>query len=194
MIDKINQVLPNHVLTKTTSENIYVVDYKDLNRGDVTLFETQPTNIKWVHLHNIRNISIVFDGFKENALPIEAGLYNRQCECVLFPESCNETDWILFIEAKYADNFEKAFDENADYPNCMINQIIETVRYFREKEIIPERKRVNAIVSFPNLIEAFNSYFCLDQIEDILLNHRILLRATNSALIKSEKRITLNSI
>lgn len=193
---KLEEILPDHVLVETDSPNIYIVDYKDINGGDVELLVTQPTDVKFVYLDNFKPISIFFDGFRDNALPIDVGHYCRQCECVLFPKACNDNDWILFIETKYANDRKAAFNEVRDYPNSMIDQIIKTVTYFREKGIIDNKRRINAIVSFPNLIEEFNSTFFKDDFTeiDILREYNILIRATNSALIKSEKRIVLNSM
>ena len=193
MRTKIEAILTQHTLKTSISDNIYVVDFKHINGGNVELLETEPKEIKYVHLENIQPISIVFDGFMDNALPLTVGIYNKQCECIIFPESCEDNDWILFIETKYVNNLENAFRENNNYPNCMVTQIIETVKYFREKEIIENNRRVNAIVSFPTLIEEFNSTFFtgIQSVDEILSEHNILIRATNSAIIKSEKRITL---
>ncbi len=196
MIDKITELLPDHTISMSASPDLYIVDFKNINGGGVELLETEPVDVKSVYLKNIQPIKIAFDGFKDNALPTDvAGVHNKQCECVVFPASCKATDWILFIETKYTNDLRTAFDENNDYPNYMANQIIATVEYFRTKNIIPQKKRVHAIVSFPTLIDEFSSYFFQGgEVEEILQNHRILIRATNSALIKSEKRITLNSI
>lgn len=193
MRTKIEAILPQHILKTSKLSNIYIVDFKNINGGDVELLEIEPKDVKYVHLKNLQPISIVFDGFKDNALPLTIGVNNKQCECVIFPESCEEKDWILFIETKYVDSLENAFRENNDYPNCMVIQIIETVKYFREKNIIENNRRVNAIVSFPTLIEEFNSTFFtgIQSVDDILSEHNILIRATNSAIIKSEKRIVL---
>lgn len=194
---KLKEILPEHKLSTSSSSELYIVDYKNLNNGDVELLEIKPEGIKSIYLENPRSVEIIFDGFKDNSLPLdEPGEYCRQCECVIFPKSCNENDWILFIEAKYTNNLESAFKKENDYPNCMKEQVLLTVEYFRNKGIIAKDRRVNAIVSFPNLISEFNSTFFSNrkEIEDILLKHKILIRATNSALIKSEKRIKLNSI
>lgn len=192
MKDKIEAILPAHVFTTTSSPHLFVVDYKDINGGGVILHETEP-EVKYVYLENVMPIGIHFDAFPENALPLEVGFCSSQCECVMFPDSCNESDWILFIETKYANDREAAFRENYDYPNCMINQILETVKYFREKEIIPVNKRVNAIVSFPNLVEEFSSTFFTGKMsmDELLFEHRILIRATNSGKIVSQKRLYL---
>lgn len=193
MKTNIESVLPNHTLITSNSNNIYIIDFKHINGGNVELLEIEPEKIKYVHLKNTQPTPIIFDGFKNNALPLDIGLFNKQCECVIFPESCDDKDWILFIETKYVNSLENAFRENNDYPNCMVTQIIETVKYFREKEIIQNNRRVNAIVSFPPLIEEFNSTFFtgIQTVDEILRDYNILIRATNSAIIKSEKRITL---
>jgi len=193
MRNKIEAILPNHTIISTDAPNIYIVDYKNLNGGDVEMLTEAPTDIKGVVIKNIRRIEVCFDGFKESSLPISVGEYSRQCECVLFPAACNETDWILFIETKYTYDLKSAFKENHDYPNCMIDQVISTVNYFRQKGIIAKKRRVDAMLSFPKLIDDFSSTFFTGSmsIEDILLEHRIRIRATNSASIISEKRLKL---
>ncbi len=197
MKTKIEDILPEHTLVASDAPELFIVDYKKLNGGNVELLEEKPTEINSVYLENRKPTPVYFDGFQENALPLDVGRYNKQCECVLFPTACNESDWILFVETKYANNLRAAFDENHDYPNCMVKQILETVQYFRAKKIIAQGRRVTAIVSFPNLIQPFNStVFKRDNlsIEEILIKHKVLIRATNSAIIKSEKRISLNAI
>ena len=196
MKNKIAEILPEHTLVQSSSKDIYIVDYKNIRKGKVCLLESEPFDIKTVYLKNENEIAVLFDGFEENALPIGKGTYNRQCECVLFPEICNDSDWVLFIEAKYADNLVNAFREERDYPNCMVKQILETVEFFRSKGILKNGRRATAIVSFPNLIEEFNSTFFPVRIdnkdvsaEDILAEHNILIRATNTAQIKSPKRL-----
>ncbi len=196
MKDKIESILPDHTLILSEAPDLYIVDYKDINGGDVELLESEPADAKHVYLENKQPIAIYFDGFKDNALPVSVGVHNSQCECVVFPTSCKNSDWILFVETKYANNLQAAFKEEYDYPRGMVKQIIETVKYFRDKGIIAQKRRVTAIISFPNLIAAFNSFVFTEDFSeiDILRKHRILVRATNSAIIKSEKRITLNSI
>ncbi len=200
---KISEKLEHHIITNHSDENLYVADYKhyenhyglEKNEGKVVILNTFQDDWKSVHLSNENQVDICFDGFEDNALPSEAaGIQNSQCECVLFPNNFNANSWILFIETKYSASFENAFRKENNYPHSMTNQIIETVKYLREKDIIPAEKKVHAIVSFPNLAEEFNSYFFQGKEIEILKEHKILIRATNSALIKSEKRITLKSI
>ena len=194
MKTKIVKALPNHILTTHSDKSLYIADYKKHNVGEVTIQGCEPKDIKSVHLSNSNQITVCFDGFKNNALPLENGDNNIQCECVLFPDRCNDEDWVLFIETKYAYNLKIAFAEVNDYPNGMINQIIETVEYFRNKKILNKNKKVHAIVSFPNLIADFNSTLFRKSdlsIESIMLKHKIVIRGINTAMIISEKRIKL---
>lgn len=196
MKNRLKECLPHHTLHQSQADNFYVVDYKNINSGNVELLEIVPDNIKSVHLKNQQLIPVLFDGFADNALMISKGKYSKQCECVLFPEECHTSDWILFIETKYTNNLQSAFKKEHDYPYCMVNQIVSTVEYFRNKGILEKEKRATAIVSFPNLIDEFNStFFSKDVSElDILLKYNILIRATNSADIISSKRIRLLSV
>jgi len=198
MKEKIREILPLHKLSFHLSKDLYITDYKDMretfNRSDVEMSKVKPVGINCVSIKNENEIIICFDGFSENALPLEKeGEQNKQCECVLFPESCIDDYWILFVETKYANNLKAAFDNERDYPHCMVNQIISTVKYFRDKKILDKNKRVNAIVSFPNLIEEFNSTLFKGDlsVEDILFEYKIKIRGTNSAEVKSEKRLRI---
>lgn len=193
MKNRLRKALPHHTLLQSRAKNLYIVDYKSIKDGDVELLEKKPNDAKSVHLKNQQQISVLFDGFKDNSLIINKGIYSPQCECVLFSEDCNTNDWVLFIETKYTNNLQSAFKKEHNYPHCMINQIISTVKYFRDKGILEKDRRATAIVSFPNLIEEFNSTFFSKDISelDILFEHNILIRATNSAEIISQKRIRL---
>jgi hypothetical protein len=102
----------------------------------------------------------------------------------------------LFIETKYSDNIETAFRKENDYPHCMVTQILDTVQFFRSRGILESGRRATAIVSFPNLIEEFNSTFFPVRIgnrdvsaEDILINYNVLIRATNAAKIINPNRL-----
>lgn len=192
MINRLLANLPDHPAELSSSEHLFVIDFKDINGGGVELLEV-PSPHPGVYISNPPPVPIAFYGFKENAFVALAGQGVRQCECVLFPETCNSNDWILFIETKYVDSIENAFRASREYPWNMIDQIIKTVELFRSKGILEENRRVWAIVSFPKLIEDFAAFFFTGQIsiEDMLLNHKIVIKATNSALIISPKRIKL---
>lgn len=196
MKNRLEKELPDHIIIQSEAPDIYIADYKKSNIGNVVLLETVPPDIKYVYLENSNNISVFFDGFKDNALVISPGNHSQQCECVIFPTSCKEEDWVLFIECKYTYDLKTATDVKNGYPQKMLSQIIDTVTFFRNKGILSKEKRATAIVSFPNLMEEFNSTFFSGELSalDIIKNHNIRVRATNSAIIKSQKIIVLNSI
>lgn len=191
MKQRLLKALPLHIETLQTCQGIslYVVDWKDENGGGVEIYEEEPQR-RFVQIKNPNAIDILFDGFAENALPIKKGQYCSQCECVLFPETANREEWVLFIEMKYARDEFKALDPRNRYPSKMVNQIIKTVDYFREKHILASDKTVNAIVSFPEL-QHFNAWFANDAVEDALKNHRVIIRAINQATIVDDKNILL---
>jgi hypothetical protein len=194
MIQKINEVIANQSNGKTGAENIYVIDYKNINGGDVEVLENKPEH-DCVHLTNEKKVNVYYVAFKENALKVNTPEGQvKQCECVLFPATLNTDDWVLFIETKYTANLKTALDEKVDYPNTMIAQIISTVNYFRDKDILPADKKVFAIVSFPKLIDAFSeAFFTRSNLtrEEISINHRILISPTNEGMIKSQTRIKI---
>lgn len=193
ILKNISEVIPKSIHQTTSSKEIYIVDYTNLNNGEVTLLEQSPIDINAVKLTNNNLVKINFWGFEYNALENLPGNYSKQCECIISPESELENPWILFIETKYTNDLKSAFNENNNYPYCMIDQIKDTVDFFRTKEIISKDRRVHAIVSFPNLISEFNSTFFSGDLSiiNILHEYNILIRATNKGNIISEKRIKL---
>lgn len=192
MITRLRENFPAHHIVEEDAEQLYVVDFKQINNGGVELLNADP-GVGHVYLDNERRVPIFFDGFPENAFVITPGLHHTQCECVIFPQACGPDDWIPVIETKYVYDIENAFRKTNDYPNCMIDQIIGAVSYLREKGIIEPHRRVNAIVSFPTLIEDFSASFFAGRhsIEDILIDQKIKIRPTNKAIIKSEQRIKI---
>lgn len=213
--ETIVEKLPLHAdcFKSILSATIYIRDYKhhDLaadiqNRGIVIDDNPDP---EWasVVLENAMPESLAIDAdcFPENALPNEeAGSHASQCECVIFPADGNDEDWLLFIETKYTDSEKVAQREDVNYPKKMFGQIKSTVNYFRQKGIIASDKRVHAIMSYPKLLEPFDSWnIPLEDVdeetgdvlqlttEEIMQRYKIHLRPTNHARIKSAKRINL---
>lgn len=194
--------LPKHktCLCSIYNPHLYIVDWKDYNEGGVEISGVKRKAINAVHISNDYNIEVFFDGFPENALPITKKKRSRQCECVVFPITCDQKEWVLFIETKYANNINAAKNPDSDYPYCMVRQIKDTVSFFRKKGIIAENKIVHAIIAFPNLMEGFNSWVfpikhgdVEESILDIRINDKIIIRATNNARIINDKNILLIS-
>jgi len=195
MIDRLIENFPLHEIKSIDAENCYIIDHKQDDGGAVEIHDAQQVS-NAVHLSNPFRTPIYFDGFPENAFQEAPGVHLSQCECIVFPQNCQQDDWILVIETKYSTNIENAFNEKNDYPHIMIGQVINTINHLREKGIIPQEKQVNAIVSFPNLIENFSAFFFTKTptIEDILINHRIKIRATNEATIRNKRKIYIGEI
>lgn len=195
------------------SATIYIRDYKyhdiaaDIQNRGVVIDDNPDPEWASVVLKNAMPDSLVIDAdcFPENALPNEeAGNHASQCECVIFPTDGSDEDWLLFVETKYTDSEEVAQKAEVNYPKKMFSQIKSTVKYFRQNGIIASDKRVHAIMSYPKLLEPFDSWnIPLEDVdeetndvmqlttEEIMLRYKIHLRPTNHALIKSAKRIRL---
>jgi hypothetical protein len=200
LLNKFRRCKHKHSICSIYNPNLYIVDWKNTNGGKVEISGAKNSIINSVHLSNEKSIHIFFDGFLDNALPMTNSTYSKQCECVLFPINCDQEEWVLFIETKYAKDISAAQKPAANYPYCMIEQIKATVAYFRNKGIIANDKIVHAIISFPNLMEGFNSWVfpikhngVEESILDILINDKIIIRATNKAQIINDKNIRLLS-
>ncbi|GHT36338.1 hypothetical protein AGMMS49574_27920 [Bacteroidia bacterium] len=199
MRSRIETLLPKdkHRIENLNYEEVYIADWKDVDSTRGVEATSYPPEINSVCLHNNNQVHIVFDAFADNALPINKGVHNKQCECVLFPLANDDCNWVLFIETKYARNSEFAFRKEHDYPSCMVNQIIETVDYFRRRSIIEENRLVHALVSFPNLADDYNDrlFDALEgselSVDSIKLKYKIAIRGSNSAIVISDKRIKL---
>nr|WP_315419412.1 hypothetical protein [uncultured Pedobacter sp.] len=196
MIDLFRANFPNHVFDEEDSEELFIVDLKPLRLGSEVVMSNVTPPHAHVYLYNPRRVPLYFDGFPDNSFQIAPGNHLKQCECVIFPQTCEQEDWVLFVETKYTENLETAFDEVIDYPNGMIIQIIATVKFLRDNGTISANKRVHALVSFPRLIEDFNAFFFSSTPSeiDILSEHNIVIRASNKATIRSNRKIHLGVI
>lgn len=202
MKNKILAVLPEDKNTfhEVNYPEIHIVDWKDIdNTRGVEVSKERDEDINSVCLYNASQLKIIVDAFGENALPRSRGSQASQCECISFPSEFNNNSWVLTIETKYANNEEAAFRirEDENYPEKMVSQIISTVDYFREKEIIEKKQLVYAIISFPNLISDFNSTifsFVKEEwsVENLIVNKRIRIKGCNTAKIISKKRLKLS--
>jgi len=203
MKNKILSFLPNdkHDISVVDFSHLHIADWKKVDSSRLIELTEEAPEINCVCLVNASRLPVVFDGFKDNALPIDIaqGLHNRQCECVLFPHE--EADhWVLFVEMKYARDEECCFAREHDYPNNMVEQILETVSYFRNKTILSPTQRVHALVSFPNMLDGYEDrlFSTLQEendlsVEDIKLNHNVVIRGGNGGKIISKKRIKLRT-
>lgn len=197
--DRLVAALPGHTdsFTNIRGSFFYVRDMKAVNGGQATI-DCQAGVDAAVEIYNPNSITVDFDSFPDNALPLPNG-NEKQCECVLFPEGCDQDEWVLFIETKYVKNQINAQRKEYGYPQQMVTQIKKTVEYFRNKQIISPSKKVHAIVSFPTLYEGYDAWTfpvryedgTEETVDDILYNYDIHIRATNYATIKSVMRLKI---
>ena len=201
--DRLLKILPAHAncFTRIKSSFLYVRDMKRINGGRATIDGLTKSEVAAVELYNpqIPLYNIDFDGFPDNAFPLSKGRFEKQCECVMFPEDADSDEWVLFIETKYTENLNTAKDPANQYPQIMVTQIKKTVKYFRDKGVLAPDKVVYAIISFPTITEGYDSWAfpvryndgTTETIEDIWAKDKIHIRATNCAILKNKKRILL---
>lgn len=188
-----NRIPPCHVVETIDTDYIYIADYADENNGIVVISDSEPADISSVILNNTeRRIEIHYDAFLDHALKINNGTSEKQCECVLFPSTMNNEDWILFVETKYTDTEELAYG----YPNEAIDQIGKTALFFRNKGIIRQDKHIQGIISFPKLVAPFSSVYwttgnALLKKSEYAMSHDIHVEISNSAIIKSVNELII---
>lgn len=197
--ERLIAALPAHSNCFTTicGSFLYIRDMKAINGGMATI-DCNEFGIPAVELYNPIPVSVDFDSFPDNALPLSNG-HESQCECVVFPEGCDNDEWVLFVETKYVKNLINAQRKEYGYPEEMVLQIKKTVRYFRDSNLLSKDKKVHAIISFPTLYEGYDAWTfpvrykdgTEETIDDILHNYGIHIRATNYATIKSVMRLKL---
>lgn len=199
--DRLIAALPGHAdhFTNIRGSFFYVRDMKAVNGGQA-MIDCQSGGDAAVEIYNPNSITVDFDSFPDNALPLPNG-NEKQCECVLFPQGCDQDEWVLFIETKYVQSLANALRKEYGYPEQMVLQIKKTVKYFRDKQILAQDKKVHAIVSFPTLYDGYDAFTfpvryedgTEESIDDILTKYKIHIRATNYATIKSFKRLKLDA-
>lgn len=199
--DRLIAALPGHAdcFTNIRGSFFYVRDMKAVNGGHATI-DCRAGGDAAIEIYNPNSMTVDFDSFPDNALPLHNG-NEKQCECVIFPEGCDLDEWVLFIETKYVRSLENAQRKEYGYPEQMVLQIKKTVKYFRDKQILAQDKKVHAIISFPTLYDGYDAFTfpvryedgTEESIDDILTNDKIHIRATNYATIKSIKRIKLEA-
>ena len=160
-------------------ETIYIVDFKGATgQGGIEFFDSAP-EYNSVRLDN-PNLTVVESvAFEENAFKIKKGTFAKQCECLLYPEESGDNSWVLLIEMKYADNEHNIQRES--WHEKAVEQIRSTVGFLKQKGVLSDGKKLNAIVSFPKL-DIFSSWLT-QYISNELRQDGIKARCTNKATI-----------
>ncbi len=202
MENRISAVLKDKVNRfSSDSDSIVVVDWKDITNEGIKVHDSLPiinpqTNkeVKGAVIRNGSRLKIQIDAFGESALNYTRKHRAKQCECVLYPCGADREEWLLFIETKYANTIFAATNPKNKYPETAIEQIKQTVDFFRTKGFIGIDKVVNAIISFPNLAEQFEGFILdMETVMDMRRDNKIIIRATNYARVINDKEIELIS-
>ena len=138
-------------------------------------------------MDNPNRLPVKLVAFEENAFRIRKGTFAKQCECIFHPDVMNEASWMLFIEMKYADNEYNVHRE--EWHAKAVDQIRSTVVFLKQKGVIAEGKKLNAIVAFPK-ISTFSSWLT-QYISNELKKDDIIARCTNKATIVDGKILIL---
>lgn len=88
--DRIIAALPAHAdcFTQCNGTVMYIRDMKPINGGAATI-DILGGGDAAVEMHNPLQITVDFDTFPNNALPLGVGIHEKQCECVLFPDGAD---------------------------------------------------------------------------------------------------------
>lgn len=148
-----------HIINTIEEDVIYIADYTKKNNGKVKVCGSQLTDIEVVTLDNkAKKIKLHYDAFLPGAFKKNNSQTLQQCECVIFPCSMNEDDWILFVETKYT---TKEYSDPTFPLVKAICQIGETALLFKKREVISNTKEVTGIIAFPELMSPFSDMLWL---------------------------------
>ena len=153
MRNKILNAYPEADFVCSSAERIYVADFSERTKAvrKVEVHEQVPNcplkpdkEMDCFVLDNKNTLSIDFHIFAEQQLVDDEGKDIEHCECCFFPaEENKETVWMGFLEIK--DCKPKNI---VQYKDKTKEQIISTVRLFREKGILSSG-RIYGLISFP---------------------------------------------
>lgn len=177
-------VCQSHVIA---FERIYVVDLKGATgEGGIEVYDSEP-EYEVVFLENASEETIRFIAFDDNAFRIRRGTFAKQCECVLSPEAAIDGSWLLFIEMKYTQNEYNV--QRDEWHKKAVDQIRSSVDFLKQKGVIEDDRKLNAIVSFPKL-SSFSAWLT-QYVSNELKKDNIIARCTNRATIVNDKILIL---
>lgn len=171
---------------RTTNKDIfYVVDYTEKTKSvkGVDVLEPKPTDIDPLIVHNPKEISITTSIFKSQCFMGADGLELKQCECVMYPTTSTVLTWVLFVEIK------DCKPANASvYHKEIKEKFVVNIGFFREKGIIPPKKVVYAVASFPRKGKTnfHNHLIKATEWKKFRDDHKIMIKGTNEITVKND--------
>lgn len=194
MRNRIRQHFPaTHITTRNVSD-IYVADFSERTRKvrGIEVHNTLPTcpnnpdkSMDCVTILNPTSIDIDFNIFDDHQFKDSQGKDLRHCECCIFPTINHDKSWVTMLEIK--DCKPKNI---SSYKDDVVEQIVNTTRIFRNKNIITTHK-IYGVVSFPRSKVSFNNtiFGMPPEYKKLKKEHKILFAATNKIEIVDNSRI-----
>ncbi|MDR0971235.1 MAG: hypothetical protein LBM25_02495 [Bacteroidales bacterium] len=189
-MNNIQAIFPNKQINNH-NKDLYIADYSEqtkttYRKKGVKLSDNKPNDIESFHIKNDKNLSFSSIILDKKDLIDREGNPQKHCECALFPYLENPNNWILFVELKYS--YSKNIDNKIREAE---EQLFSTYNYFKENEIINNKKLSYLIISFPKKQPPFTNF--IESPSNIIKNKRkknIILRYTNSIKIDNTTKLS----
>ena len=171
-----------------TYSKIHVIDLTRRTNSvqNIEIYDTQPAGIATLLIEN-PNLDITATFFKPQCFIDEHRKEPDNCEGVFYLSNSTDKTWVLFLEIKDCNvgNISTYFKDAK-------KQIINTVQIFRDKDIITQKKRVYANVSFPRATKMnyFNQFIEKPEKKKFLDDYNIFIKGTNKLVIKNSTAIS----
>jgi len=132
------------------ASEIYIMDYTDQTGGDRGVEcrdDKAPDDIDAFIINNHSLLDISFCAFIDKKFKLKESAEKElsHCEGILFPTVNDNTTWIAFIELKYPKKRENLGSNLKEARQ----QLLSTLKVFREQEIIEAERLVYLIFSAP---------------------------------------------
>lgn len=184
-----------HHFEETNQDCLYIIDWTNINGGEVKLYDKPQADslgnvVSGACIENPNRISLVLDLFGNNALPIKKGTQSQQCECIIFPSTGTDNDWLLLVELKYVAPTSTTFPL---YVEKVKSQISDTASYLCKKGVIKPVKPKYGIFTLPTLMaEAYSAFITsIINTAEYFEQFGIMLVATDKVFIVDRFNINL---
>jgi hypothetical protein len=189
MRSKLNATLPSGKIkhVEYPDGEIYVADYTERTKSvrGVEVCNAKPDDMDVLTLKNETLLNITASIFGKQCFMDEKNKEIKHCECILYPTNATTNTWVLFVEIK--DCKPKNI---SGYFISAKKQIIQTVKLFRDRNLLEADKKVHAVISFPRKKTDFYRNIITQGIrQQFLHQHKIIIRGSNIVTVKNNKSI-----
>lgn len=195
MKNKIVEAYPQVVIGGSDAVELYVADFTDRTnsvrgieiKDSMPLQPNSDKDMDCFVMQNPHGMSILYNIFDDHQFKTEDGLDIQHCECCFFPEQTIFGSWVTFLEIKDCKR-----SNVARYKEKAKEQIVSSVKLFRDKGILALGQKVYGVISYPRKGKlTFNQTIFEDPSEykSLYKKHKIHFYATNEVLVESEKSV-----